>query len=64
MRLYRKQDIETIRKIVYFTREKGYSLQGVKKEFTKNRIQGDNDEILQTLLNTKQFLLKLKEQLN
>lgn len=64
VRLYRKQDIETIRKIVYFTREKGYSLQGVKKEFTKNRIQGDNDEILQTLLNTKQFLLKLKEQLN
>ncbi|MBR1773963.1 MAG: MerR family transcriptional regulator [Bacteroidales bacterium] len=64
VRLYRKQDVENIRKIVYLTREKKLTLDGVRKEFKNMRIQGDNDEILQTLMETKQFLLQLKENLN
>ena len=64
VRLYRKQDVETIRKIVYLTREKGLSLDGVKKELSRQRIQGGEEEVLQTLLDTRDFLLELKKQLN
>ncbi len=61
VRLYRKQDVEVIKKILFLTRQKGYSIAGAKKEFAKQRINGDEEEVLQTLLETKELLLQLKE---
>ncbi len=63
VRFYTHKDIEIIRKIAYLTKEKGYSLDGVKKELKNSTPKEDNNEILQTLLETKQFLLDLRKQL-
>ena len=64
VRFYTKKDTENIGKIVYLIREKRLTLDGVRKEFRSERIHGDQDDVLQTLLETKRFLLKLKENLN
>ncbi|MGP1514340.1 MAG: MerR family transcriptional regulator [Bacteroidales bacterium] len=64
VRLYRQQDVEIIRKILYLTKDKGYTLDGVRKILSNDKIKGNEDEVLQTLLETKQFLLQLKEQLS
>jgi DNA-binding transcriptional MerR regulator len=63
VRFYSQKDIDLIDKIAYLTKQKGYSLEGVKKELKNNKPEENNNEVLQTLLETKQFLLELRQQL-
>lgn len=64
VRLYSKKDIELLRRIVYLTKEKSYTLEGAKKELAKKDDSKNNDEVLQTLLELKRFFVKLKEQVS
>ncbi len=61
VRIYTKENIEMIQQIVFLTREKHFTLDGAKKAMQQNKYQ-DNAyrEVLDTLKEAKQFLLKLK----
>lgn len=63
VRFYSQKDIDLISKITYLTKQKGYSLEGVKKELKNENKEENTNEVLQTLLETKQFLLELRQQL-
>lgn len=63
VRFYSQKDIDLISKITYLTKQKGYSLEGVKKELKNENTEENTNEVLQTLLETKQFLLDLRQQL-
>lgn len=64
VRYYKKEDIELLQKIVYLTKQLKMTIQGAKKALSSNRIQGDDYEVLQTLLQTKDFLTKLKQKID
>ncbi len=64
VRYYKKEDIELLQKIVYLTKQLKMTIQGAKKALSNNRIQGDDYEVLQTLLQTKDFLTKLKQKID
>ncbi|MBQ9311793.1 MAG: MerR family transcriptional regulator [Bacteroidales bacterium] len=65
VRIYSKQNIEVLEKIIYLVREKNMSLQKVKKALSEgNDTEFDKKQIINTLIETKQFLNNLKSQLS
>ncbi len=64
VRYYKKEDIELLQKIVYLTKQRKMTIDGAKKALFDSRIHGDEQEILQTLLQTKNFLIKLKQRID
>lgn len=65
IRRYTEKDIEFIKKILYFTRDCGYSLDGVKKVFKKGVQQylDPKYELVATLNDMKAMLLDMKASL-
>ena len=64
VRSYTKEIVEIIQTISYLTRQQGYTLEGVKKYLdnnTKIRNIDKKTEIIQTLNETKQALLDIKQ---
>jgi DNA-binding transcriptional MerR regulator len=63
-RFFTQNDIDIIRTILYLTKEKGYTLQGAKKEirvnFGKAATQAD---LVHKLNGLKEFLLEIKNNL-
>lgn len=63
-RFYTKKDIEYLRKILYLTKEKGFTLQGAKEEL-KNKQNVDNrPEIKLRLLEIRRKLQLLHDAIN
>ena len=62
---YAEKDIEFLKKILYFTRDCGYSLDGVKKLLQSNKQQylDPKYELVVTLNEMKAMLLDMKSQL-
>ncbi|MDR1006455.1 MAG: MerR family transcriptional regulator [Bacteroidales bacterium] len=66
VRYYNKETIEIIQTIVYLTRQKGYTLDGVKKYIAGSKLDTAEKKayITQTLTELKQTLLNIKQGLN
>ena len=65
IRRYTEKDIDFLKKILYFTRDCGYSLDGVKKLLQSNKQQylDPKFELIATLNEMKAMLLDMKSQL-
>lgn len=64
-RLYAAKDLELIRQILYLTREKGMTLDGVRKHLDKPAVKQEVQEsLLQRLRDLRSALIQLKEELN
>ena len=64
-RLFTPNDIDNFHKIFHLIKEKGYTLDGAKAKLKENLETGSqsSDEILQSLLRMKRFLLELRKEL-
>jgi DNA-binding transcriptional MerR regulator len=63
-RLFTPEDIENFKIILHLIRDKGYTLAGAK-EYIKGNFNDskDNQRIINSLENLKQFLLEVRDQL-
>ena len=66
IRRYSKEDVVLLKHIIYLSRDKGYTLDGVKKVLGTQETKSDevDMEVISTLKNVKGFLLDLKTKLN
>lgn len=66
IRRYSKEDVVLLKHIIYLSRDKGYTLDGVKKVLGTQEAKTDevDMEVISTLKNVKGFLLDLKTRLN
>ncbi len=63
-RLFRAQDVESLKQIYYLLREKKYSIDGAKTYLKNNKKKAEKDlALLNSLKNIKSFLVSLKESL-
>ena len=63
-RLFTKADVDNFHVIYHLAKERGYTLEGIKKKLKTNKEETiDNAEIIQSLKNMKRFLLNVKENL-
>jgi DNA-binding transcriptional MerR regulator len=62
-RFYNDQDIELLKRIYHLTRDCGYTLDGVRDQLRTNTHLDEKMQLVQTLTQTKEFLLALKDQL-
>lgn len=62
-RYYTAEDIALLKQIYHLTRDCGYTLDGVRDQLRIHAKDDDRQQLVQTLLDLKQFLLDLKEQL-
>ena len=56
-------DIELLKRIYHLTRDCGYTLDGVRDQLRTNTHLDEKMQLVQTLTQTKEFLLALKDQL-
>lgn len=64
VRRYNQQSIDVIRRIYHLTRECGFTLSGAKDQLRADSSSLDEKmQLVQTLNETKAFLLQLKDQL-
>jgi DNA-binding transcriptional MerR regulator len=64
-RVYTKEDIESIRMVYYYVKEKGYTLQGAKEVLKVDRQVGyDKMEAIRSLERVRDFLIELKNSLS
>ena len=63
IRFYTKENIETIKRIIYLTDTCGYTLEGVKEHLKSDKVSDERLEIMQNLTSIKDFLTKLKDEL-
>ena len=65
-RMFTPKDVDNFHLIFHLVKEKGYTLKGAKEILTQEnkKVKVDTEiEVVKTLKDTKEFLLKLKEQL-
>ena len=65
-RMFTPKDVDNFHLIFHLVKEKGYTLKGAKEILTQEneKVKVDTEiELVKTLKDTKEFLLKLKEQL-
>lgn len=62
-RSYTKQDIEMLRKIYYFTKECGFTLEGTKEQLKKQDTANEKTQVIDSLMNIRKFLEELKNEL-
>lgn len=62
-RYYTTEDIALLKQIYHLTRDCGYTLDGVRDQLRKHGQDADRQHLVNTLLEVRQFLLDLKEQL-
>ncbi len=63
VRFYTTADIELLKRIYHLTRDCGYTLDGVRDQLRANTALDEKMQLVETLTETKEFLLSLKEQL-
>jgi len=63
-RLFTQEDVDNFHVIYNLAKERGYTLDGVKKKLKKNREETfANAEVIASLKNLKKFLIGIREQL-
>lgn len=62
-RSYMQKDIDNLKKVYHLVKEKGFTLEGAKKELNQTLPKSDNAVLLKKLKNIKLELIKLKNQL-
>ena len=65
-RMFTPKDVDNFHLIFHLVKEKGYTLKGAKEILTQEnkKVKVDTEiEVVKTLKDTKDFLLKIKEQL-
>ena len=63
-RLFTKDDLENLKVIYHLVKEKGYTLEGAKKELRSNKnVNKKNAEILNSLTKMKQILQEIQAEL-
>jgi DNA-binding transcriptional MerR regulator len=64
-RMFTQNDVDNFHRIFHLIKEKGYTLEGAKIQLRENRVATErpSQEILNSLLRMKRFLIELKEQL-
>lgn len=65
-RMFTPKDVDNFHLIFHLVKEKGYTLKGAKEILTQEnkKVKVDTEiEVVKTLKDTKEFLLKLREQL-
>jgi DNA-binding transcriptional MerR regulator len=63
-RLFTKEDIELIGSIYYLTKQRKFTLEGTREYLKKDKKTVSNEtELVQSLLQVKQFLLEIKKSL-
>lgn len=63
-RLFTKKDIENLKIIYHLVKEKGYTLDGAKQKLKNNKVDVvQNQQIIDSLLSIKSFLISVKEDL-
>ena len=60
-RYYTADDINQLRTIYHLTRDCGFTLDGVREQLRNNKPSDDQSQLVQTLTQTRDFLLQLKE---
>ena len=60
-RYYTEEDIALLRHIYHLTRDCGYTLDGVREQLRHTGPDDDRLAVVQTLTETREFLLSLKE---
>ena len=64
-RLYTKDHISLIRQIIYLTRQKGYTLEGVRKHLSKPAVKEEiQASLLERLRILREKLIALKDELD
>ena len=64
-RVYTKEDIEDLRIVYYYVKEKGYTLDGAKEMIKLDKSQNlDKIEIVRSLESVRDFLLELKKSMD
>ena len=62
-RYYTDDDIALLRQIYHLTRDCGYTLEGAREQLRHSSPTDNQAQLVQTLTQTREFLLQLKEQL-
>lgn len=62
-RFYTTDDIALLRQIYHLTRDCGFTLDGVRDQLRRSTPEDDRSQLVDTLTQTREFLLQLKEQL-
>jgi len=64
-RLFTQNDVDHFHTIFHLIKEKGYTLEGAKLKLRENRTpeKAPEQEVMNSLLRMKRFLLELREQL-
>ena len=64
-RLFTKNDVDNFHTIFHLIKEKGYTLEGAKLQLRGKRslTNAPDEEVLNSLLRMKRFLIELREQL-
>lgn len=63
-RIYTREDLDTLKLILFLTREQGHTLQGAREKLKNHREHSErNMQIMESLKRVRQFLTELKEDL-
>ncbi|MBK8620302.1 MAG: MerR family transcriptional regulator [Saprospiraceae bacterium] len=62
-RRYTKSDIGKLQNIYHLVKEKGFTLDGAKKELAKNLVEGEQNDLYSKLLELKKRLISIKDKL-
>lgn len=63
-RLFTQKDVDHFHEIFYLIKEKGYTMEGARQKMKEKKTDGEpHDELLQSLLRMKRFLLELRKQM-
>jgi len=63
-RLFTQKDFDNLKTIYFLVKERGYTLDGVKRKLKENKdVKNDNLSIIRHLKEIRKFLVELKEQL-
>lgn len=62
-RNYTKHDIELLKKIQYYTRQCGYTLEGTREQLRRRPVEDPRMEVVHNLTALRRFLVELKETL-
>lgn len=61
VRQYTREEIELMRRIIFLTKECGYTIEGARKRLHTSPVEGQ--QMVQELQQIRSFLMELKEQL-
>jgi len=62
IRMFTVENISQLKRIYHLVKEKGYTLDGAKKEFKKTSNMSNVEEIIATLKSIKAFLEKINDE--